>query len=203
MEADAGGGDLAGYPRCLAFRRSNPLAMKVFDFLAYLRSDRLLLVDSDVLFFGVPEVLLERIEDPAYRLNSVNPDVATAYTVPPSEVKRLIGLNVPEAFNSGLWLIHRDSMRLDWFEEFLGLPGIMSHHWQIEQTLFAFASSRFGVELLPSEYQVRLEDGRTEDVPALCRSIRHLMYVEGLARLVRLPQFRTNAIPICGQGVFE
>ena len=85
------------------------------------------------------------------------------------------------AFNSGLGLIHRDSMRLDWFEEFLGLPGIMSHHWQIEQTLFAFASSRFGVELLPSEYQVRLEEGRKGE---MCRHyvgrIRHLMYAEGV-----------------------
>jgi hypothetical protein len=181
---------LAGYPRCLAFRMSNPLAMKVFDFLAWLRSDRLLLIDSDVLFFASPDALLGRIEDPNYRLNSVNPDVSTAYTVKPEEVHRRLGLNVPERFNSGLGLIHRDSMRLDWFEEFLGLPGILSHHWQIEQTLFALCSARFGVELLPQDYAVRLDTGLND---GLCRHyvgrIRHLMYGEGMARLAATAVF--------------
>jgi hypothetical protein len=178
---------LAAYPRCLAFRMSNPLAMKLFDFLAWLRSDRLLLIDSDVLFFAAPDALLARIEDPGYLKNSVNPDVTTAYTVSTADIRLLLGLEVPERFNSGLGLIHCGSMRLDWFEEFLGLPGIRGHHWQIEQTLFALCSARFGVELLPADYQVRLE---TSPNPDMCRHyvgrIRHLMYSEGMRKLMFL-----------------
>src|SRR5882724_3424868 len=42
---------LASFPRCLAFRKTNHLAPKIFDFAFYLQSDRMLLLDSDVLFF--------------------------------------------------------------------------------------------------------------------------------------------------------
>jgi hypothetical protein len=178
---------LAGYPRCLAFRMSNPLAMKLFDFLAWLRSDRLLLIDSDVLFFAAPDALLARIEDPGYLKNSVNPDVSTAYTVSTADVKLLLGLDVPERFNSGLGLIHRGSMRLDWFEEFLALPAIHRHHWQIEQTLFALSSARFGVQLLPHQYRVRLNGTvTTEPCRHYVGRIRHRFYSEGIALASRV-----------------
>ncbi|MGH7215472.1 MAG: hypothetical protein ACREIT_11970, partial [Tepidisphaeraceae bacterium] len=91
-----------------------------------------------------------------------------------------------DRFNSGLGLIHRGSMRLDWIETFLGMPGIIGHFWRVEQTLFALCSSRFGTELLPPEYDVRLGQG---DARAPCRhyvgAIRHLLYREGLPRLAR------------------
>jgi hypothetical protein len=89
--------------------------------------------------------------------------------------------------NSGLGLVHRDSVRWDWTEEFLALPGILAgHFWRIEQTLYALCSSRYGVELLPDEYTLRLEPG----IGARCfihynGTIRHLMYGEGMARLVK------------------
>ncbi len=177
---------LSGFPRCQEFRRTNHLAPKLFDFAHFLRSDRMLLLDSDVLFFACPAELLRRIEDPAYRLNAVNRDVATAYTVKPQEASRELGFAVVERFNSGLGLIHKDSLRPDWIERFLELPGIVGHFWQIEQTLFALCSSKFGCELLPEGYDVRLE-GSSDGLP--CRHyvgrIRHQLYREGLAKLVK------------------
>lgn len=177
---------LADFPRCREFRRSNHLAPKVLDFARYLESDRLLLLDSDVLFFGPPTELRRRIDAPDYRLNCVNRDVDSAYTVDAALVRERLGLELSPRFNSGLGLIHRDSLRRDWLEEFLALPGILSHSWRVEQTLFALCSSRFGVELLPSEYDVHLESGPAS-IP--CRhyvgEIRHLLYREGIRRLVR------------------
>jgi len=70
---------LAGYPRCLEFRKNNHLAPKIFDFAHFLQSDRMLLLDSDVLFFREPIELLRRIEDPNYLKNTANADVASAY----------------------------------------------------------------------------------------------------------------------------
>jgi hypothetical protein len=89
--------------------------------------------------------------------------------------------------NSGLGLIHRDSIRLDWIEEFLALPGILDgHFWRIEQTIYALCSSRFGVELLPAEYMVSLEKGlKNKPFRHYIGLIRHLMYQEGMAQLVR------------------
>ncbi|HEV2761677.1 MAG TPA: hypothetical protein VGV38_01685 [Pyrinomonadaceae bacterium] len=177
---------LAGHPRCLEFRRTNQLSPKVFDFMAYLESDRMLLLDSDILFFSEPRELLRRIEDPAYRLNAFNADVSSAYTVEPRAVRERTGVELGERINSGLALVHRDSMRLDWIEEFLGLPGIIGHFWRIEQTLYALCASKYGVELLPGEYDVRLAEGIGHRPSRhYVGAIRHLMYSEGMCHLVR------------------
>jgi len=178
--------ELHSFPRCLEFRKTNHLAPKVFDFASYLESDRMLLLDSDILFFKQPTELIKRIEDPAYFLNSVNADTDSAYTVDSKTVKNYFNLKLAEKFNSGLGLIHRESLRLDWLEEFLGLPGIIGHFWRIEQTLYALLSSRFGAQLLPQEYNVRLKPG-LQDLPSrhYVGAIRHLMYSEGIKYLVQ------------------
>lgn len=175
---------LSDYPRCREFRFSNHLAPKVFDFAVYLESERILLLDSDVLFFAEPTELLRRIEDPSYKKNSVNGDIASAYTTDTATARAHAGVELIDRFNSGLGLIHRGSIELDWLEEFLAIPGILGHFWRIEQTLFALCSSRFGVELLPPEYDVYLTRG-LEGRPSrhYVGAIRHLMYREGIAKL--------------------
>lgn len=177
---------LAPYPRCSALRQTNTLSLKVFDFHHYLTSERLLLLDSDVLFFAEPTELLRRLEDSGWRRNSVNEDIEDAYTVDAQTVREHCGFELCPRFNSGLGVIHKASLQLDWIEEFLGLPGIIGHFWRIEQTLLALCSSRYGVEFLPPEYRVRL-NGSSNGLP--CRhyvgAIRHLMYGEGMARLAR------------------
>jgi len=176
---------LEPYPHCLEFRKTNPLSLKVFDFLAYLESDRMLLLDSDVLFFSEPTALLQRIEDSSYRFNSVNGDIKSCYTVDPSAVQDKCGFTVIERFNSGLGLIHKESLNLDWIEEFLQLPEIIGHFWLIEQTLYALCSSKFGVQLLPDPYNVRLDLG-IQGSPSrhYVGKIRHLMYGEGISHLM-------------------
>jgi len=177
---------LNDYPRCQHLRRTNTLAAKVFDFAHTLDHERMFLLDSDVLFFAPPQWLLDRIDDPASALNTVNRDTSSAYTVDPAVVQEELGFELIDRFNSGLGLIHQSSMRLDWLEEFLGLPDIIGHHWRIEQTLIALLSSRHGTELMPPEYDVRLETGLT-GLPSrhYVGAIRHLMYGEGMRSLVR------------------
>ena len=177
--------ELQAYPRCLEFRKTNHLSPKVFDFLSYSKSARLLLLDSDILFFAEPTELLNRIENPDYHYNSVNADVDSAYTVDPVVVEQQMGFEVRERFNSGLGLIHKRSLNLDWIEEFLGLPNIIGHFWRIEQTLYALCSSKFGVELLPKQYDVRLEEGINNSPSRhYIGAIRHLMYSEGIKHLL-------------------
>ncbi|MBD2001068.1 hypothetical protein H6G00_31480 [Leptolyngbya sp. FACHB-541] len=177
---------LANYPRCLEFRKTNHLSPKVFDFAAYLESDRMLLLDSDVLFFAEPTALLQQIEDSNYRLNSVNGDVESAYTVDPAIVQQKFGFEMIERFNSGLGLIHKASLNFNWIEEFLALPNILGHFWRIEQTLYTLCSCRFGTELLPPEYDVHLE-GDINGAPSrhYVGRIRHLMYGEGIRHLTK------------------
>ncbi|RYX82792.1 hypothetical protein EON83_17655 [bacterium] len=176
---------LENYPRSLEFRKKNLLAPKIFDFPAEAKSKRMLLLDSDVLFFAEPTTLLERIEDPNYQLNTVNRDAKEASLVDPKTVKQQTGVNCVECFNSGLGLIFIDSLRLDWIEEFLKIPNINEHFWRIEQTLYMLCSARFGCEILPESYNVHLTPGSLYQSRHYVGSIRHLMYSEGIKRLVR------------------
>jgi hypothetical protein len=176
---------LHDFPRSLTFRNSNVLAPKVFDFIAFLESDRMALFDSDLLFFAEPTVYLQRVEDVTYRLNTFNADIQEAYTVDLEGVSSCIEKLQPRV-NTGLGVVHAGSIRWDWTEEFLGLPDILNgHFWRIEQTLFALCSSRYGVELLPDEYAVSQEPGiGGRCVRHYIGGIRHLMYSEGIKRLV-------------------
>src|SRR5262249_7802574 len=115
-----------------------------------------------------------------------NADCESAYTVEAEVVQAQLGCELLARVNSGFGIVHRDSMKLKWIEEFLAFPGLEEgHFWRIEQTLYALCSSRYGAELLPQEYEVRLETGIT---PRIFRhyvgAIRHLMYGEGIAHLV-------------------
>lgn len=178
---------LRDYPLCLEFRRTNLLAPKVFDFAAFLESERMAAFDSDLLFFDEPTAFLDRVEDAAYVMNTFNADANDVYTVDRDVARSLIGHELVPRFNSGFGLAHRHSLRPDWIEEFLSLPGMRTgHFWRIEQTLYALCSSRYGVELLPPEYTLSLDpgiDGRP--FRHYVGGIRHLMYSEGMAHLSR------------------
>jgi hypothetical protein len=177
---------LAAYPRSREFRATNKLALKVFDFQAYLEAERLMLLDSDILFFGAPSSLLALIEDPATTFNTLNKDWRPGYSFETELVQPLLDFTLPPLINAGLGLIHRDSVRFEWVEEFLVLPGIMSHSHQIEQTLTALCSARFGYRMLPEEYDVHMGP-RRPDAPSrhYTGPIRHMMYDEGIRELVR------------------
>lgn len=178
-------GALRGFPRCIHFRRTNLLAPKLFDFKISLEFERLAVFDSDLLFFEEPTAFLERVEDKYYLQNTFNRDNDTAYTVTPEVVLRLAQVELRPSVNSGFGLVQPESIRWDWIEEFLNLPGITSgHFWRIEQTLFALCSSRYGFEHLPEDYTVRLEAGLgNRPFRHYVGPIRHMMYSEGISKL--------------------
>src|SRR6185312_14095813 len=179
--------ELRDFPRSSQFRKTNLLSLNVFDFIAYLQADRMVLFDSDLLFFDEPAAYLSRLEDGNYRLNAFNADCDSAYTIDAEAVQARFGYELLARVNSGFGIVHRDSMKLEWIEEYLAVPRLAhGHFWRIEQTLYALCSSRYGAELLPQEYEVSLEAGIP---PRIFRhyvgAIRHLMYGEGIAHLAR------------------
>jgi hypothetical protein len=179
---------LSHYPLSLDFRDSNSLALKLFDFAYFLNADRLVLLDSDVLFFAEPREFLRRIEDSEYKRNCFNEDDETAYTITSKAALQHLKIPLQPRVNSGLALVHRESLSIDWIEEFLAVPGVAGgHRWRIEQTLFALLSSRFGVDLLPGEYRVHLTKGSgLSPVRHYVGPVRHLLYSEGIRDLLRL-----------------
>ncbi|UPJ51721.1 hypothetical protein IVB30_10425 [Bradyrhizobium sp. 200] len=179
--------ELRDLPRSSQFRKTNLLSLKVFDFIAFLQAERMVLFDSDLLFFDEPTAYLSRLEDGDYRLNAFNADCESAYTVEAEAVRDRLGRELLARVNSGFGIVHRDSMKLDWIEEFLAYPRLAEgHFWRIEQTLYALCGSRHGAELLPQAYDVSLEAGLP---PRIFRhyvgAIRYLMYGEGIAHLAQ------------------
>ncbi len=179
---------LSGHPRCWSFRQSNYLAQKVFDLQFYLRSPRMLLFDSDLLFFRRPDTLIQRLIDPSYQLNSVNRNWALyGYALPRNAMREKFGINVCDGFNSGLGVVQNGVLNIDWIEEWLGDNEMRSGHpHRIEQTLIAMCCCRTGCELLPREYDVY--DGPTDfsrPVRHYIRPVRPLMYSEGIPFLRR------------------
>jgi hypothetical protein len=178
---------LSEAPLCRQFRATNPLALKVFDFSRFLQAERMLLLDSDVLFFAPIQTLRERINQPGYHLNTLNRDWSFGYTVPVGVVAQRFGYYLPPLINSGLGLVHAGSIDVRHCEELLAIPGFLEHPHRIEQTLIAACSARHGFEFLPAEYDVSLASA-TADQP--CKHytgpIRHLMYREGMRHLVRM-----------------
>ena len=175
---------LAQHPRCRALRETNTLAIKAFDFVHTLQAERMILFDSDLLFFARPAAFLSYLDPDAPRVNVFNRDVATAYAVG-MDVIRAHGFAIVPEINSGFGVVHKASMHPDRLEAFLGIPGLAEgHFWRIEQTLFALAGSQFGVELLPDDYRVFLS-GPVGQRPYrhYVGGIRDLMYKEGMARL--------------------
>lgn len=177
---------LSGHPLCRKFRETNTLSIKSFDFAHFLEADRMILFDSDLLFFARPDAYLAYLDDPERRVNVYNADVGTAYAVDIPTIEAQ-GFKILPEINSGFGVVHRDSMQLDWMEEFLAIPGMMEgHFWRIEQTLFALCGSRFGAELLPEDYRVFLEGG-VGDKPYrhYVGAVRDKMYTEGMRKLYR------------------
>lgn len=163
------------------FRTNNILAPKVTDFIYYLNSERMLLFDSDLMFFSKPIDLLTKIDSPE-RTNYFNRDVGYAYPVTLDELEKHLDFEITACVNSGLGIIQADSIRYDWIEEFLSIPGMMEgHFWRIEQAMFALCSSRYGVDFLSKDYDLYLNagiDGRP--FRHYVGQIRHLMYKEGM-----------------------
>jgi hypothetical protein len=175
---------LAAFPRCRQLRETNILSIKVFDFLHYLQAERMALFDSDLLFFAEPTAWLDYANDPDRRVNVFNRDVATAYAVD-EQVITEAGFAIHPEVNSGFGIVHKESMPLEWIEDFLSIPGMLEgHFWRIEQTLYALCASRFGVELLPDDYRVFL-DGELGHRPFrhYVGAIRNMMYVEGMRKI--------------------
>jgi hypothetical protein len=179
---------LADYPMTRQFRQVHRAAPKLIDFPAFLDADRMLVLDSDILFFKPPLAILEHIHSPSYNKNCFNEDISTSYTITIDEAREAFHVDLLERINCGFGLVQNNSLRYDWIEEFLNVDGMADKIdvWVTEQTLYALCSSRHGAELLPEDYTLYFEKG-LGDRPFrhYVGRIRHLMYSEGIRALVR------------------
>lgn len=127
---------LAPYPALLAFRRSNPLGLKLFD-VALLSPGPLAYVDADILFlrpftglFSLPSAYQAAFMEDTQNAYSLRSWIAWSH-----------GVRLGRRINSGLVLLGTD-LDLDALEWLFRVPGFGRPEVWAEQTAWAFLAAR-------------------------------------------------------------
>ncbi len=173
--------------RCLQYRLKNPSTRKLFDFFGFSEAEYLISIDSDIVFFRRPDLLILGDGENPTR-NRYNRDASDQwYSMTPDELDEAFGIRPPPRVNSGLSVIRRDSIDLDAIERWLEHPRMFENDWVTEQTLHALCSTVHGLEFLPETYLVDVEPGLSDDL--VCKHypgfFRKYLYREGMDHLIR------------------
>lgn len=178
---------LAPFPLCIQCRNRHNLGLKLYDPRHYAPGERYILLDSDLIFYRRPDLLLDWADDPADGRFFFMEDVQDASALPHDEVREKLGFELLEKVNSGLCLLSKELMDLDFMEDCLRKTGLLqTTRWTFEQTLFALCASRHGKGgLLPPEYHLTLGTAAREDavVRHYVGKVRQQIYSEGIRRL--------------------
>ena len=149
-------GKLALYPLTARARQSYVMMLKLVDLYHFSDRDRVLYVDSDILFFENPVQLLGNREG-----NLFNRDFQSHYLYSGEDLRRFTGIAIRESINAGLSSLDRAGINPARAEELLSsiplLEGLIYH--RIEQTLVALLASSpqsQGVRYLDAPYDVSL-----------------------------------------------
>jgi hypothetical protein len=170
-----------GLNHCRGFRRDNALIRKALDFFAFSTAERVITLDSDVVFFRRPDELLAN-----GRVNRFNRDSGDWYTHGPDRLEEWFGIRPVPLINTGVSSVWRESVDFAFVERCLARPEMHEPAWLTEQTILALLSTAFGVELLPDAYCVGA--GRRPEQDLICKHYpgphRRLLYEEGMRHLV-------------------
>jgi hypothetical protein len=177
---------LAPYPACREYRLAHPLARKIFDVPILARSNRFIILDSDILFFRKPDAILRWCANGTGQC-WFNRDVHEAMAISRSQVREKLGVDTWHCVNSGLALIDRAVIDLGLCERALRETSLMQKHiWLVEQTLFAICASAGGRGgLLPPEYEVSTAKFASPNAVArhYVGAVRQRFYADGISRV--------------------
>ena len=152
------------YPRLVGARRQSPFMMKLIDPVLLTSADRIVMLDSDVLFFREPRELRAHVERAPDDVWLFQRDPASTYNLGEAEAASAFGIRMPERVNSGIAVVPRPLVDFDLCERLLEHPAVCRPSGWIEQTLFALcAGARGRVEYLSASYVISLERGLDYD----------------------------------------
>jgi lipopolysaccharide biosynthesis glycosyltransferase len=152
---------LRGYPFCLKFRfegkeGSSFVAIRLFDFPFFSQTNKIINLDSDILFFKKPVEIIEYMKTQQGFFMS---DYQDAYVVPVNELNNIIGIKLRNKINAGMFYIPgAEYYDMDLLESFI--KTMYECHYpisgRIEQTGFAMLFSQFreAFARLPGSYQI-------------------------------------------------
>jgi hypothetical protein len=186
-----------GLHRLRGLRRRLPMMQKLTDFMLMSYAPRLLLLDSDVLFFAQPALILAAVDSgspPALFIR----DWKSSYAIAMERAQQVVGFDLAPRVNSGLALVERRLIDLSRCDDYLRHEE-MTRENQVEQTLYALAASELrAVNYLPDSYLMSPEPSiRFEGIVArhYAGPSRYLLLSEGMPRLIEsgwLDEIRAN-----------
>ncbi len=130
---------LAPYPALLAFRRSNPLALKVLDLLALGEEEAVFYCDSDVLFVAPFRGLFSQLGEACAVFMR---DLQNAYSVRSWHLLREPRLRLTARVNTGIIHARRSLLDLDLLEWFFSRREYQATPVWAEQTAWALLAGR-------------------------------------------------------------
>jgi len=173
--------------RLLTTRRSNPMIMKLTDFVLIGTSVHVLALDSDVLFFERPDELLQAGTDPMRETVFMH-DLASSYNVSDDEAREQFGIRLVPRMNCGVMLFARAGLDLARCDALLEYASVNSNTGLAEQTLRALVASEEGtVTFLPERYRLSFESAGGLDGAVMrhyAGGSRYLFTNEGVAQLI-------------------
>lgn len=141
-------------PNSLALRNDLVLALKLYDFAHFSQGRPYLCVDTDVVFFREPTVLLDQLEKSQYFHYNQDPLGAKSTSHSIEKIHSATKTR-PDRFNSGLLTVPPRSIRVEEIEEVLASLGPPDMLWALEQTVYAILATRHGCSPLPKDYGIR------------------------------------------------
>ena len=178
---------LQSYPNCQLLRQEHNLFLKFFDLPAFAPGERMILLDSDVIFFKQPKEILAWVDSKSEEC-WYNEDTSEIYCIPRYEIEPALGIKLWPRFNSGLVLMPLAAISLPLAEQLLITFKTTAHHPQFfEQTLYALMASAWNRGgALPSTYEISW--GFFRKPHSICRhyvgAFKHdLLYIEGVTTL--------------------
>jgi hypothetical protein len=148
------------HPRLIDVRRHSPFMMKLVDPTVLAGAERIMILDSDVLFFRAPVELQAYVEQGSNHTYLFQRDPVSTYNITAEEAASEFGIQLPECVNTGIGVFPRSLVDFGLCERLLEHPKVRHLSGWIEQTLFALcAGARGSVRYLSSDYLISLERG--------------------------------------------
>lgn len=180
---------LRTYPYSSELRKKIVYMRKKIDFPLLARKERVLILDSDLLFFKKPTEILKWMNNRAKKTTIFISDCRDSYILSNIETSVLFKTKMISRLNSGIIGFHRQIMSLKKIEAFskfiLNGAGILTTRYPQIQAIFAFLFAQLSkqhVHRLPKTYL--LSEARCFIPNLVCRhyvrSVRELFYHDAL-----------------------
>jgi hypothetical protein len=194
-EADAAtSASLDRFPNCRRFRLIQPCARRIIDLPILCKSNSILMLDSDVLFFSRPEELVRQIESVGSGRFVFERDMQDAYFDSRHRIRESFNIEIASQVNCGIMLADISNFDYGRIERWLGQAPIEKHPWA-EQTLWAMYAGQGRTTLLGEEYDVTMsEQIKSKTVMKhYIKPIRDFMYTQGIPHLIRCLEQRPSS----------